>query len=120
MSDTWSSITIFSMTRIEPHVQREGLALWLRLHKVNALIHDHFCFVANASVGLFFKKWIAADRLELIKMILLPKRGWHLSMPFPKVARSITVGSQEIGIQSFHCFRTSLITAPRCSISSTG
>jgi hypothetical protein len=53
VSDSRTTIAVFGVARVKPHVEREGLAFGLVLYEFNPTIDDQLRLMSQAAVGLF-------------------------------------------------------------------
>ena len=108
------------MACIEPHVQREGLIGRLVLNELDSSVNNDFRLMAKGTISLGFVKWISADRLEFIKVLLSSKPSRHLCMPLAEVTGAVTVLTQQVGIKRFDGFGASQLGRGGRSIGAAG
>ena len=99
MANTRSSVAIFRVTGVKPHVQGKRLVLGLIFKKLNTTIHDQLGLVAQGTIGLFLVERIATNPVKDIKMILrLPALG-HLGVPFAGKTSPVTSLAKQVDVE---------------------
>ena len=68
MPDARTSIAIFGMTCVEPHVESKRFIFRLLFKEVDSLVHDEIRFVTKGSIGELFEKWVPSDHYKFIEL----------------------------------------------------
>ena len=113
MPDARTTIAIFSMTCIKPHIEGKGLVFWLSFQEVDSLVHDEIGFVAKSSIGKLFEEWISPNDFNFIKVCLSIKLARRPNMPFSKITSTVVVFSEQVGIENFKRFSPDTVAVSR-------
>ena len=120
VSNAGTSVAVFRVTSVEPHIQSEGLVFRVSTDEIDPAINDDLSFVAKGSVGLLLVKGISPNGFELVEMSFSTIALRHFGVPLAEITGAITVLSEDIRIELIHGFGTCEIALSGGSVGSPG